>query len=86
MFVAASAGVRTQLLGLGAQPRFVIEWRNVHFFSDTTRRIDVNVVLYENGQILTQARNLAERQARARQLGHSRDRERNRDGRAAVLV
>ena len=38
----------------------MIEWRNVHFFSDTTRRIDVNVVLHENGQILTQYRNLAD--------------------------
>ena len=38
----------------------MIEWRNVHFFSDTTRRIDVNVVLHENGQILTQSRNLAD--------------------------
>ena len=38
----------------------MIEWRNVHFFGDTTRRIDVNVVLHENGQILTQSRNLAD--------------------------
>ena len=39
--------------------RFVIEWRNVAFFGDFTRRIDVEVILYENGQILTQYRNIA---------------------------
>ena len=43
-----------------ANRRFVIDWRNVQFFSDATRRIDVNVVLHENGQILTQFRNVAD--------------------------
>ena len=36
--------------GVAPNRRFVIEWRNVHFFGDTTRRIDVNVVLHENGR------------------------------------
>jgi Malectin domain/Carboxypeptidase regulatory-like domain/Kelch motif/Viral BACON domain len=40
--------------------RFVIEWRNVRFFADTTRRMDIEVVLYANGQILTQYRNIAD--------------------------
>jgi hypothetical protein len=60
LFVDPTASVRTASLGTAPNRRFVIEWRNVHFFSDTTRRIDVNVVLHENGQILTQYRNLAD--------------------------
>jgi len=40
--------------------RFVIEWRNVRYFGDTTRRVDFEVVLYENGRILTQYRNIAD--------------------------
>ena len=78
LFVDATASVRTELLGSAPNRRFVIEWRNVHFFSDTTRRIDVNVVLHENGQILTQYRNLADDGRERGQLGHARDRERGR--------
>ncbi len=48
--------------------RFVIEWRNVHFFADTTRRMDIEVVLFENGRILTQYRNIA---ADSREQGNS---------------
>jgi hypothetical protein len=40
--------------------RFVIEWRNATYFGDSSRRIDFEVVLYENGQILTQYRNIAD--------------------------
>jgi hypothetical protein len=58
--VDASASVRSQLLGSAPNRRFVIEWRNVHVFGDTTRRVDVSIVLHENGEILTQARNLAD--------------------------
>jgi len=39
--------------------RFVIEWRNVRYFGDTSRRVDFEVILYENGQILTEYRNIA---------------------------
>ena len=60
LFVDPTASVRTATLGAAPNRRFVIEWRNVQFFSDATRRIDVNVVLHENGQILTQYRNLAD--------------------------
>jgi hypothetical protein len=52
--------VRTELLGSAPNRRFVIEWRNVRYFNDNVRRIDVSLVLHENGQILTQSRNLAE--------------------------
>ena len=38
----------------------MIEFRNVHFFQDSSRRIDFNIVLHENGEILTQYRNIAD--------------------------
>ena len=60
LFVDADASIRTQLKGTAPNRRFVIEYRNVRYFGDTTRRIDVSLVLEENGQILTQTRNLAD--------------------------
>ena len=45
---------------LSGPNRFVIEWRNARYFDDATRRVDFEVVLYENGQILTQYRNIAD--------------------------
>ncbi len=68
LFVDSQASVRTQLLGSAPNRSFVIEWRNVHFFGDTTRRVDFEVVLFENGQILTQYRNIA---ADGREQGNS---------------
>ena len=59
LFVDAEASVRTQLKGTAPNRRFVIEYRNVRYLGDTTRRIDVSIVLDESGQILTQTRNLA---------------------------
>ena len=50
MFVDGAASVRTELLGAAPDRQFVIEWRNVHFFADNTRRVDLEVVLHENGQ------------------------------------
>jgi N-acetylneuraminic acid mutarotase len=50
----------TKLQGSAPNRQFVIEWRNVAFFGDFSRRIDVEVVLYENGRILTQYRNIAD--------------------------
>ena len=57
--VNSAASVRTELLGSAPNRRFVIEWRNVRFGTDSTRRVDFEVVLHENGHILTQYRNLA---------------------------
>ena len=68
LFVDAAASVRTELLGSAPNRRFVIEWRNVHVFGDTTRRIDANVVLHENGRAVSQTRNLADD---ARERGNS---------------
>jgi protocatechuate 3,4-dioxygenase beta subunit len=58
LFVDASASVRADVRGTAPERSFVIEFRNLRFFGDTTRRIDFNVVLHENGDVLTQYRNL----------------------------
>jgi extracellular elastinolytic metalloproteinase len=60
LVVDALASIRTELKGDAPDRRFVIEFRNVHFgTSDVTRRVDFNTVLFENGQILTQYKNIA---------------------------
>jgi subtilisin family serine protease len=68
LFVDGAARMGTELLGSAPNRRFVIEWRNVHYFADSTRRIDVELVLYENGQILHQYRNIDDD---GRELGNS---------------
>ncbi len=68
LFVDALASVRTELLGQAPNRQFVIEWRNVRYFSDTTRRVDFEVLLNEDGSILTQYRNIA---ADGREQGNS---------------
>ena len=57
--VDASASVRTELLGSAPARKFVIEWRNVRFFNDANKRLRFEVVLQENGQILTQYTDIA---------------------------
>jgi hypothetical protein len=59
LFVDKAASMRTQLLGTAPNQRFVIEWRNVKFFGDDSRRVDFEIVLHENGVILLQYRNIA---------------------------
>jgi subtilisin family serine protease len=54
------ASVRSELLGSAPNRMFVIEWRNVRFFGDTTRRVDFEVILHENGRIQTEYRNIAD--------------------------
>ena len=68
LFLDASSTAWTKLVGSAPNRQFVIEWRNARFFGDLTRRIDVEVVLYENGRILTQYRNIA---ADSREQGNS---------------
>jgi hypothetical protein len=55
-----AASLRTETLGLAPNRRFVVEWRNVSIFGDPSRRLDISLTLFENGQILTQTRNLAD--------------------------
>ncbi len=54
LIVDAVASVRTEVVGNGANRRFVIEWRNVTTFIDPSTRLSFEVVLFKNGNILTQ--------------------------------
>jgi hypothetical protein len=56
MYMDASSSMWTSTLT--SPNRFVIEWRNASFFPCCGDRLDFEVVLYENGQILTQYRNV----------------------------
>jgi len=58
LYVDGSASVRTELVGTAPNRQFVIEWRNVTFFADGTRRVDFEIVLHETGAILLQYRNI----------------------------
>jgi subtilisin family serine protease len=46
--------VRTELIGEAPNRQFVIEWRNVAFCCISAERVRFEVILYENGEILTQ--------------------------------
>ncbi|MGH2657205.1 MAG: carboxypeptidase regulatory-like domain-containing protein [Actinomycetota bacterium] len=59
--VDSAASTWKATLGEAPNRRFVIEWRNVSFFGDSSRRVDVEIILHEgSGRILTQYRNIAE--------------------------
>jgi subtilisin family serine protease len=59
MFLDGNSSTWTQTLGSAPNRRFVIEWRNASFYPPGgPGRVDIEVVLYENGQILTQYRNI----------------------------
>ena len=60
LFMDGSSTAWTKVVGTAPNRQFVIEWRNVTFFSNRTPRIDFEVVLNENGRILTQYRNIAQ--------------------------
>jgi subtilisin family serine protease len=59
LFADSSTSIRTEVLGTAPTRQFVIEWRNIRPYGDTSRRMDFEVVLFENGRILTQYRNIA---------------------------
>lgn len=48
------ASVRTRLLGTAPNRQFVIEWRNVAFCCEAGERLSFEIVLFEDGRILTQ--------------------------------
>lgn len=54
LYVDASASVRRQTLGTAPNRQFVVEWRNIRFFSDSTRRVKFEVILNENGNVQIQ--------------------------------
>ncbi|HET8643004.1 MAG TPA: carboxypeptidase regulatory-like domain-containing protein, partial [Pseudonocardiaceae bacterium] len=58
LYVDASSAVYTRTAGVAPSRSFLVEWRNVRFFSATTLRIDVELELFENGHIVLRYRNL----------------------------
>jgi subtilisin family serine protease len=60
LVVDGSASVRTELLGSAPNRRFVVEWRNIAFLTDTSKRVGFEVVLSENGQLTFQYRDIAD--------------------------
>jgi hypothetical protein len=58
LYVDYGASVRSELLGTAPNRRFVIEWNNVRFYGDYSRRLDFEVVLHEAGTILLQYRGI----------------------------
>ena len=54
LYVDGPASVHSELLGTAPNRKFVIEWRNISFCCITGERLDFEVVLFENGDILTQ--------------------------------
>jgi subtilisin family serine protease len=54
---AGTATIRGETKGMAPNRRYVIEFRNVRFFNDTAR-VHFNVVLYEDGRIATQYKNV----------------------------
>jgi subtilisin family serine protease len=59
LIVDASASVRGELKGMAPNRRYVIEFRNVRYFSPSGPRVGFNVVLYENGMFMLQYRDIA---------------------------
>ncbi|SCL34094.1 Glucose/arabinose dehydrogenase, beta-propeller fold [Micromonospora rhizosphaerae] len=51
LLVDASASVRTSLTGTAPNRKFIVEWRNVRFYADSTSRVSFEVVLSENSDV-----------------------------------
>jgi glucose/arabinose dehydrogenase len=58
LVVDASASVRTTVVGASPNRQFVVEWRNVYLRGNSSRRISVEAVLYENGNMATNYKNI----------------------------
>src|SRR6266540_2790648 len=54
LMVDGAGGVYTKLIGTAPTRQFVIEWRDFFLFGDSSKRISFEIVLYEDGRILTQ--------------------------------
>jgi len=54
-----TASIYTASLGVSPNRQFVIEWRNVRYFADSTRRVGFEVILNENGDIQTMYKDIA---------------------------
>jgi subtilisin family serine protease len=54
LLIDQDASIRTELIGTAPNRGLVVEWRNATFYADTSKRVNFEAVLYENGDILTQ--------------------------------
>jgi len=66
LYLDGSSSVQTAVLGQAPNQGFVIEWRNVGFLGDLTQRVDAEAILYENGEIVVQYRNIDPQSTRER--------------------
>jgi hypothetical protein len=53
MFVDNRSSVRTDVRGTAPQRKFVIEWRNLTYYQDNTRRVNVEIILSERSNKIT---------------------------------
>jgi glucose/arabinose dehydrogenase len=53
LVVDGQASVRTAVSGTAPNRQFVVEWRNAYQYGFTSRRINAEAVLYENGDVVT---------------------------------
>src|SRR5439155_13084237 len=54
-----TANIYTASLGSAPNRQFVVEWRNVRYFSDSVRRVSFEVILNENGDVQTMYKDIA---------------------------
>ncbi|HEX5749558.1 MAG TPA: carboxypeptidase regulatory-like domain-containing protein [Archangium sp.] len=60
LLVDGESSVLTLTRGEAPARELVVEWRNVAFLTDTSQRVDFEIILTERGQVLMQYRNLAD--------------------------
>ncbi|MFD0823721.1 hypothetical protein ACFQ0D_36590, partial [Micromonospora zhanjiangensis] len=63
------SSVRTALVGVAPNRRFVVEWRNIGHYGSSSARLTVEAVLSENGEIAFNYRDLTT--SKPRELGDS---------------
>ena len=54
-----TASIYTASLGSAPNRQFAVEWRNVRYFGDGTRRVSFEVILNENGDVQTMYKDIA---------------------------
>jgi subtilisin family serine protease len=68
LFVDEQASILTRTEGTAPDRRFIVEWRNAAFCCISAERIGTEAILYEDGRILLQYRDL---DANGREMGNS---------------
>jgi malectin (di-glucose binding ER protein)/carboxypeptidase family protein/BACON domain-containing protein len=58
LYMDASSSLRTATIGSTPNRQFVVEWSNIGLFGNLAVRLDLDVLLGEDGSIITQYRNL----------------------------